>query len=392
MWCKTSKGSRVCCWVKFSLHIAPLQDEKWKLTSWYLPQFSSSFSLHFRIQYISVCARRFLKKKQFTYWLTHAYIYTTTIANQKRKKGELYFSLAFVTLKSLCVFFFVLSHYSLHSFFLPFISFQTSSNLLLFGVAFDFFVLLLLAMVVVAVVVVVKTIFVRFIYFETLSIHCNEWIVAQTHFFPLLYTQIEHSLQLSFVCYNCERVCIYVHVHVPNRKYHLKIVQSHAFKVLFLFSYSSHFFCFSHSCTVPLVFWSTFLLVQHFLISSEGRFFISVRCNTNAWCLEPFSCTITLFGCSLDSVCARASVTSFISFFPPCSTLFLCLYNLAVYLLHSHCMKFFLFVQWKEGQSTKKRKYSYWFFHSCSTKCHSDSLQWQMFQVWESKIVNKQKA
>lgn len=121
-----------------------------------------------------------------------------------------------------------------HSFFLS--SFQTSSALLLFAVAFDLFLLLLLVLS----SSLLFKLFTRFIYFETLSIHCNELLHTRTFFslslfrvtHTLIHTQIEHSfqfVQLLFVCYNCERV--YIHVHVPKRKYHLKIVQSHAFRV-----------------------------------------------------------------------------------------------------------------------------------------------------------------
>lgn len=101
--------------------------------------------------------------------------------------------------------------------------------------------LLLLLLLLLSSSLLLSKLFTRFIYFETLSIHYNESLLhnAHTHFSLSfspshihLCTQMEHSfqfVQLLFVCYNCAHVCM--HVHVPKRKYHLKIVQSHAFKV-----------------------------------------------------------------------------------------------------------------------------------------------------------------
>lgn len=140
--------------------------------------------------------------------LTHRYIYTLNDNSRPREReNEFYFSLH---INSLNV------SFSIHSFvsnvvasFIVCRCFWSSKSLML---------LLLLKL------------FVRFIYFETLSIHCNELLHTRTFSLSLslhahLCTQIEHSfqfVQLLFVCYNCERICVHVQCACAEEKVPLK--------------------------------------------------------------------------------------------------------------------------------------------------------------------------
>lgn len=98
--------------------------------------------------------------------------------------------------------------------------------------------------------------FVHYIYFETLSIHCNAF-----------------QMESSFIRTSC--CCFFFHsflVLYCKRKWHLEITQSHAFKVLF--SCSSLYFAFA--------------LILLLAVCFANFFFVSSSSNANA-CFLTFS-------------------------------------------------------------------------------------------------------
>lgn len=168
--------------------------------------------------------------------LTHRYIYTLNDNSRPREReNEFYFSLH---INSLNV------SFSIHSF--------VSNVVVSFIVCRCFwsFLLLLLSSKSLMLLLLLK-LFVRFIYFETLSIHCNELLHTRTFSLSLslymhTYAHKSSILFSSFSFYSFVTiVSAFVsmcNVHVPKRKYHLKIVQSHASKVfIFIFISLSQF-------------------------------------------------------------------------------------------------------------------------------------------------------
>lgn len=176
-----SNGSRVCCWGSYC--IAPPRNVKNESSRNGICHNLVSFFFH-PVYNTRVCASLFFKT--FTYWLTQNTQHTTTIGN--REKERVLFFVGFCYNK----FTFSCSRYFSHSY-IFFISFEASSPLLLFAVAFDLFLLLLLLLLSSSSLLLSK-LFTRFIYFETLSIHYNESLHnAHTHFSLSLSLSLPHT-------------------------------------------------------------------------------------------------------------------------------------------------------------------------------------------------------
>lgn len=148
-----------------------------------------------------------------------------------------------------------------------------------------------------------KKLFARFVYFETLSIHCNEFKIESR------YTRTFHfSLAHSFRVRSLVRLN-----YMLWRECHLEIAQSHAFKVLFSYSFHSllHsgpalslFLYLSFIRSLPYSYWGVCSVNSFFCSSNANACFLTFSFASRTTCaislLTIFPCFLSLFSyCTL---------------------------------------------------------------------------------------------